>query len=1417
MSGKSFGQAVPPTIPASNNLDTLNVRLLKAGEIIGNTPGLPAPLVSIADLTTTSNDMIYTTASDTYATTTITGAGRSFVSALTANAQQISIGLEIGVDVQAFSPNLQTLDTVGSGAANNMVYTTGSGYSNSTLTPFARNTLLTAVSNSALASTLGYIIGPVSTVDSLLRVSGSNTVAETGISIDTSDNITGINDISVGNNLSVVGTIDGITATERAQLTNIDSTTISSTQWGYLGSMNQGIATTDTPAFNGLNASSSIITGVAIPISGTDAANKTYVDTAVSVGSAPLQQAELATTTVLPNTPAYASPAETLTSTGGPGSLTIDSVLTVVGDRILVKDQVTDTQNGIYDITDDGSTPGPNYVLTRSSDFDQAAMPKTAGTSIFIEINASATINTGSTWALLSTVTDVDPLTDSVNWVKIGGSQTFTSGNGIDATALGTSIIQTDITSRLKYTGSSIDLNTITVPFGGTGQTTLTNNGVLLGAGTGVVTSSKTAPSGDFVGTSDSQTLTNKVMTSSTNNVTAKSLFSNSGANAVSTLAAANPTSGQVLTATGTTTATWQTPSSSGSFQPDRTLFVSPSASDVRPNWSTLKDALADAVLLTPTASDNVIIFIYPGTYSEATPLSIPHYVNISSSIGIPLAVIIRPTTPAPVSPVFICTGNSALFGLVIDGNDGSGAFSTIGVDYSGTTQLMDSITACTIKNCSISGINVTGNGTTQFGHIVLGRSLTISVNVGAPFVMGAGIEVSSAGFFGGTDVTCRGFLAAGGVMTRGIYVHDDFSRLNITNGVINTCSVGIAVGGGVTSNSVGEYPNIRMDTCIINFSSETGVDILSKANATINNLEITDTSSVFPNSVDLKFTNPALPANHNVVILQNSNLRSTSISLFNGAINNPTHFTGTALSDIPGNNQTFMLSNFIIGSALEGRTFAAGEGNGNTLGMVVFQDNGGVFTDILSSVNRVTDQAFNTNIATTGSINLASAPATIDGIAPSSGVTRVLVKDGSSVNPGTDSVDNGIYLWNGTGSAMTREADFAAASTFESETYFCVDVGTINYGSCWKIDGSTYPGSTVTVGTTSFGLESYTSPAFPSPVTTNDAIYIGNLVNPFNGIKTLLTKPITLSSGTIADAIQWEFWNGSIWTTLDLMSTHSSPPYDSHANETMGINDAAVGNPDPVSFNYRFGEMTGWATTSVNSVTAYWVRCRVTTGANISQIPIIELLQTLPNHTKIDEDGFVEFFGNAEPTNTFNIAMSSVLQTGIAGITNPGNQELLVVDSGGIEIAALGINNSWDNTVDTAVTFIWNPSSNIDTSNKLNIKIPMSRSTGGNGDIALSVEYAFVVDGDVVKNTTGTTTATGMTTGVVAYPISTVSRGAFFVTIPLDITTLIPAISTLWFKLTRFGSDGLDTYNNSVYPHNIELNYKTWSNGGFA
>jgi hypothetical protein len=79
----------------------------------------------------------------------------------------------------------------------------------------------------------------------------------------------------------------------------------------------------------------------------------------------------------------YNNGAGTLTNAGANAALSIDTISLSSGDRVLVKDQSSQAENGIYTVTTvgDGSTP---WVLTRAEDADESA-ELTGGVFTFVE------------------------------------------------------------------------------------------------------------------------------------------------------------------------------------------------------------------------------------------------------------------------------------------------------------------------------------------------------------------------------------------------------------------------------------------------------------------------------------------------------------------------------------------------------------------------------------------------------------------------------------------------------------------------------------------------------------------------------------------------------------------------------------------------------------------------------------------------------------------------------------------------------------------------------------------------------------------------------------------------------------------------------------------------------------------------
>lgn len=89
--------------------------------------GYDAGLQSIAGLTTAADRMIYTTASDTYAVTTLTSFGRSLIDDADAAAARTTLGLVIGTNVQAYDADLAEIAAL-TKTSGNMIYTNGTAW-----------------------------------------------------------------------------------------------------------------------------------------------------------------------------------------------------------------------------------------------------------------------------------------------------------------------------------------------------------------------------------------------------------------------------------------------------------------------------------------------------------------------------------------------------------------------------------------------------------------------------------------------------------------------------------------------------------------------------------------------------------------------------------------------------------------------------------------------------------------------------------------------------------------------------------------------------------------------------------------------------------------------------------------------------------------------------------------------------------------------------------------------------------------------------------------------------------------------------------------------------------------------------------------------------------------------------------------
>lgn len=143
------------------------------------------------------------------------------------------------------------------------------------------------------------------------------------------------------------------------------------------------------------------------------------------------------------------------------GTNVIDGITLTSGVRVLLKDQTSNFQNGIYTVTTVGSL-GVAGVLTRATDFDQTA-DIDLGDSTFI---SSGTVNSNRTYEQNGTQGPVVG-TDPITFALIGGPGAITSGNGITVTGLSVAIdtsVTVDKTTAQVLTNKDLSSGTNTFP-----------------------------------------------------------------------------------------------------------------------------------------------------------------------------------------------------------------------------------------------------------------------------------------------------------------------------------------------------------------------------------------------------------------------------------------------------------------------------------------------------------------------------------------------------------------------------------------------------------------------------------------------------------------------------------------------------------------------------------------------------------------------------------------------------------------------------------------------------------------------------------------------------------------------------------------------------------------------------------------
>ena len=176
-------------------------------------------------------------------------------------------------------------------------------------------------------------------------------------------------------------------------------------------------------------------------------ATKAYVDAARS-GLDVKQSVRAATT------------AAVLLASGLENGDAVDGVTLVTGDRVLVKNQGTASENGIYVVQSSGAA-------VRATDFDGTG-EVSGGAFTFVE---EGTVNADSGWVVTSNGA-ITVGTDAIAWAQFSGAGQITAGDGLTKT--GNTINAVGTAGRISVSSDAIDIDSTYV-----GQSSITTLGTI--------------------------------------------------------------------------------------------------------------------------------------------------------------------------------------------------------------------------------------------------------------------------------------------------------------------------------------------------------------------------------------------------------------------------------------------------------------------------------------------------------------------------------------------------------------------------------------------------------------------------------------------------------------------------------------------------------------------------------------------------------------------------------------------------------------------------------------------------------------------------------------------------------------------------------------------------------------------------
>jgi hypothetical protein len=212
-------------------------------------------------------------------------------------------------------------------------------------------------------------------------------------------------------------------------------------------------------------------TGLAAGSGSGDSVEYAQMNTAIAAAVA------TATSGLTWKTPVRAATTANIATLAGGAPNTVDGVTLVANDRVLVKNQSTGGQNGIYTVTTLGT--GANGTWTRATDADTAGELEGG---VLVAVDEGTTLG-NTVW--MNTVDVVTLGTTAQVWTQFGAGSTYTASLGVQLVGadfranLGAGLTLSGNTIVPDYTAGNVFKNKVAVGFVGTTGTDVTINHAL--------------------------------------------------------------------------------------------------------------------------------------------------------------------------------------------------------------------------------------------------------------------------------------------------------------------------------------------------------------------------------------------------------------------------------------------------------------------------------------------------------------------------------------------------------------------------------------------------------------------------------------------------------------------------------------------------------------------------------------------------------------------------------------------------------------------------------------------------------------------------------------------------------------------------------------------------------------------------